>query len=762
LAEPRAPEISARAGPPLQRLLAWSVRVGLSRKFAFLLVALSVLAGVVTYLVITGAQGPDPRTLVWVLLANLVLLLALATVIAREIVRLWLQRRRGEAGARLHVQLVVLFAALAGAPAAIMAVATVLFFNLGVQAWFADPVRDALGQSLAVVEAYLDEHRNNIRGDILAMGNDLSRAGSLVLAEPEEIQALIDSQTQFRALSESVVFDGRGRVYARNGFTLQLAVPFWGLDRARAGEVVVFAPEENAENASRSDRVRALARLDGFDDTFLLVGRFVDPSVVAHVDSTRQAVQIYQSLEAKRSGFQITFAVIFVVVAMLLLLAAIWMGIAIANRVARPVGALIGATQRVRDGDLAVRVEEGARDDDLGTLSRAFNRMTAQLGSQRAELVAANSQIEYRRRFTEAVLASVSAGVVALDARGHIDLPNRSASLLLDVDLDAAIGQPLAASAPEFGALLEAAIANPERPAQGAVQLVRGGRKRTFVVRVARAQLDDGAAGLVATFDDVSELEAAQRTAAWADVARRIAHEIKNPLTPIQLSAERLQRKYLAEIKSDPDTFRRCIETIVRQVEDIGRMVDEFSSFARMPAPRMRREDLGELVRRTVFLQANARSDAVFDVDLPPDGVALKLDSGLIGQALTNLLQNALDAIAGREGSDLPPPHVAVRVERDLQGRICLSVADNGKGLPVVDRHRLTEPYMTTRAKGTGLGLAIVKKIMEDHGGTLILSDRPSGGAIVTLVFPFAAQTDTIASADSSADSGAVPKAAVS
>ncbi|MFN7191887.1 MAG: HAMP domain-containing protein, partial [Rhodospirillales bacterium] len=276
-------------------------------------------------------------------------------------------------------------------------------------------------------------------------------------------------------------------VYARNGFTLQLAVPFWGLDRARAGEVVVFAPEENAENASRSDRVRALARLDGFDDTFLLVGRFVDPSVVAHVDSTRAAVQIYQSLEAKRSGFQITFAVIFVVVALLLLLAAIWMGIAIANRVARPVGALIGATQRVRDGDLSVRVEEGARDDDLGSLSRAFNRMTAQLGAQRAELVDANRQIEYRRRFTEAVLASVSAGVVALDARGQIDLPNRSASQLRDADLDAALGTPLAARVPEFAPLLDAAFAMSDLTAQRTVQLVRGGRPRRFVLPGARA-----------------------------------------------------------------------------------------------------------------------------------------------------------------------------------------------------------------------------------------------------------------------------------
>jgi two-component system nitrogen regulation sensor histidine kinase NtrY len=445
----------------------------------------------------------------------------------------------------------------------------------------------------------------------------------------------------------------------------------------------------------------------------------------------------------------VTFAMIFVVVALLLLLAAIWIGIAVANRLARPVGALIGAAERIRSGDLSARVEEGARDDELGTLSRAFNRMTSQIEAQRGELIDANAQIENRRRFTEAVLASVTAGVVALDSRGVVDLPNRSASVLLDMDLSAKTGQDFAELVPEMAQLVEAAQSNPDRPAQGTIQLVRNQRKRTFVVRIATTRLDDGGKGLVVTFDDVTDLEAAQRTAAWADVARRIAHEIKNPLTPITLSAERLKRKYLSEIKSDPETFRMCTDTIMRQVEDIGRMVDEFSSFARMPAPRMRAENVAELVRRTVFLQANGRAGAKFDTTLPDAAVLLRLDAGQIGQALTNLLQNALDAIEGREGADLPPPHVAVDLSQDAQGRTLVSVADNGRGLPKVDRDRLTEPYMTTRAKGTGLGLAIVKKIMEDHGGTVLLADRPGGGAVVTLVFPSEARADSISADDS-------------
>ncbi len=727
----------------------WSLRVGLSRKLAFLLAVLSVLAGGVTYLVVTGADGPNPRTVTWLLLVNFVLVLSLGAVVARELVKLWIERRRGLAGARLHVQLVALFTVIAAAPTAIMAVATVLFFNLGVQAWFSDPVRQAVGQSLAAAEAYLDEHRNNIRGDILAMAGDISREGSLVLADADGIQQLVSSQTGVRALNESVVFDGRGRIYARVGFTLQLVVPFWGLDRARTGEVVVFTPENSESDASRDDRVRALTRIEGFDDTFLLIGRFVEPRVVQHLDRTRLAVQIYEGLEGRREGLQVTFAMIFVVVALLLLLAAIWIGIAVANRLARPVGALIGAAERIRSGDLSARVEEGGRDDELGTLSRAFNRMTSQIEAQRGELIDANAQIENRRRFTEAVLASVTAGVVALDFRGTIDLPNRSASVLLDMDLSASTGQDFAALVPEMAQLIEAARSNPERPAQGTIQLVRNQRKRTFVVRIATTRLDDGAKGLVVTFDDVTDLESAQRTAAWADVARRIAHEIKNPLTPITLSAERLKRKYLSEIKSDPETFRMCTETIMRQVEDIGRMVDEFSSFARMPAPRMRPENVAELVRRTVFLQSNGRTGAKFDTALPEVPVMLRLDAGQIGQALTNLLQNALDAIEGREGTELPPPHVAVELSQDAQGRTLVSVADNGRGLPKVDRDRLTEPYMTTRAKGTGLGLAIVKKIMEDHGGTVLLADRPGGGAVVTLVFPSDARADSIGADDS-------------
>ncbi|HEX6979241.1 MAG TPA: PAS domain-containing sensor histidine kinase [Alphaproteobacteria bacterium] len=725
----------------LQRLRLWADRVGLANKLAIGLTVAAVASCFATYAALTGeGLSPDPRAVLLLLNLNLILLLALGAVVARRIVQLWAERRRGSAGSKLHVRLVVLFSALAAAPAVIVAVFSVLFFNIGVQSWFSERVRSALGESLAVAESYLEEHRNTLRADILAMAADLNAEGPMLLANPRRLAQIVSAQTTLRSLSEVVLFNAQGHVLARSGLTLSLAfevIPAWVIQKAREGEVVVITPDDDDATGALGDRVRAIVRLEHFDDVFLMVGRFVEQRVVAHVERTREAVAAYESLEGRRSGLQITFAMIFVLVALLLLMAAVWIGLVIATRLVRPIAAMSAAAERVRSGDLSVRVAEAGSDDELDSLARAFNRMTSQLESQRRELVEANRQIDDRRRFTEAVLSGVSAGVIGLDAEGRINLPNRSATVLLSADLDRMIGRDFREVVPEMAGLFDAARAAPDRLAQDEVVIQRDGRRRRLLVRITGERVSGGTIGFVVTFDDITELEAAQRKAAWADVARRIAHEIKNPLTPIQLSAERLKRKYLNEITSDPETFRICTETIVRQVGDIGRMVDEFSAFARMPAPVMRPDDLVELVRQTVFLQRNAHADIAFDTILPAHPVRLSIDQHQIGQALTNLLQNAIDAIHGRNPSDgepLPQGRIVVRVAEEA-GRVVLSVEDNGKGLPSDMRDRLTEPYVTTRAKGTGLGLAIVKKIMEDHGGELVLDDRPGGGAVVKLVF---------------------------
>ncbi|WP_097278975.1 sensor histidine kinase NtrY-like [Caenispirillum bisanense] len=725
------------------RLGLWARHVDLGRKLAILLTLAAIASGAATYVVMTdqGGTATESSSLFLLLQLDLVLLLALTVVVVRRIVALWMERRAGSAGSRLHVRLVLLFSAVAITPTVLVAVFSALFFNLGVQAWFGERVKTALEESREVARAYMVEHQQAIGGEVLAVANDILRQWPQLARSTQALERFLEAQASIRGLSEALMFTTDGKVFARAGFTFALQfedVPFWALERANNGEVAVLTGETD-------DRVRALVRLDTTPASYLYVGRFVDRKVINHMERTEQAVSEYQRLEGQRSGLEITFSLMFIVVALLLLLAAVWVGLTLATRLASPIVALIDAAERVRGGDLNVRVREIVASDEVASLGRAFNRMTSQLSSQHDRLVATNRELDERRRFTETVLEGVSAGVVGTDEAGRITLPNRSACTLLETDLHAWVGWPVADAIPEFAELMEEVAQRPDRTLQRDLGIVRGNRSLTLLVRVTAENLDGQVIGHVLTFDDITELQSAQRKAAWADVARRIAHEIKNPLTPIQLSAERLKRKYLKQIDEDSDTFVKLTDTIVRHVGDIGQMVDEFSAFARMPQPVMKSENLNELVRQAAFLQRTAYPQITFDLDLPAGRVALDCDARQVGQALTNLMKNAVEAIDGRPepdqpGDALPPGRVRVAVAAPAtagEGPVRVTVEDNGKGLPTgEERGRLTEPYVTTRAKGTGLGLAIVKKILEDHGGELVLEDAEAGGARITLVFP--------------------------
>ncbi len=718
----------------LRRQIDWARRVGLERKLALTLLVMAVASGLTTYAELTGNIGAlRSRATIWLLLVDLIVLLLLGTVLARRLVALWAERRSGLAGARLHARMVLLFSLAAVTPTIIVAVFTTLFLNYGIDTWFSARVSTAVNDSLLVAQAYLQEHQQRLGDEALAMASDLQRQGPSLQFNRAQLTQLLSLHAELRQLDEAAVIDGRREVLANANLSIvmsfSLDLPDWAFNQARAGQVVILP-------SPTGDRVRALVQLDPVADTFLYVGRLVDPKVLAHVDKASSAAQIYQDLESRRSTMQITFAFVFAVVALLVLCAAIWLALVFSAQLARPLGLLADAAERVRSGDLSVRVEESAVDGEVGGLSRAFNRMTSQLESQRGELIEANAQLDARRRFTELVLAGVSAGVIGLDQAGRIELPNRSARELLGVDLDRCLGQRLADVVPEMASLMEAAMTTPRRSVEGQVDTERAGNRRTLLVRVGAERGEADSERLVVTFDDVTELLRAQRKAAWADVARRIAHEIKNPLTPIQLAAERLKRKYLKQITDDPETFQVCTDTIVRQVGDIGRMVDEFSSFARMPAPVMQDEDVGELCRQALFLQQSAHPQIRYHVALPAGPEMLSCDATQVSRALTNLLQNAADAIESRLSEEPGGPVgeiwlSATRAER----RLTIAIEDNGRGLPNSERHRLTEPYVTTRAKGTGLGLAIVKKIMEDHAGNLILDDRAGGGATVKLIF---------------------------
>nr|WP_244191809.1 PAS domain-containing sensor histidine kinase [Komagataeibacter swingsii] len=723
------------------------------RNVALVLVLLALVLGVATFVVLSGgkslAHHPQIQALVFIL--NFLVLLLLATSLTEKVGRVVAERRSGLAGARLHVRLVTLFGIVAVAPTIVVGTFAAVFFHYGIQIWFSDRVNTALNEALETSRGYLQEHNANIRTEAFSLANylvsaqnGLSGSGGDLLHDPDALSQVLDSQATLRGLDVAVVYDPFTNTVVASGGLMGRAANLKDLPppaatlMARTNEIAILdSPDEKT--------VRAVVTLGDTPPLMLMIARPVDPDILEHMHRTEQVVADYRRLNGNRAKIQFTFVLIFALVAVLVLGAAILIGLMLANQIVRPLGLLILASERVSKGNLDSNVPEGERDDEVSSLSRAFNRMTTQLATQRAELVNATNQINERRRFTEAVLSGVSAGVIGLDSHGMIELPNRAASVLLQRDMAASVGRPLTEVVPELGVMLGRIAQEKGRELTGEVQVLAGGRACTLLVRIGAEMQStvtgDFADGYVVTFDDITALQVAQRKAAWADVARRIAHEIKNPLTPIQLAAERLKRRFLREISSDPDTFAQCVDTIIRHVGDIGRMVDEFSAFARMPQPVMRMEDLSRIVREALILQRNAHPEILYEVHLPDRGPLVRCDRRLVGQALTNLLQNAADAIAmrpevGPAGGDGVIGTIRITLKQD-DPNVILSVEDDGIGLPVEDRARLTEPYVTHKPKGTGLGLAIVKKILEDHGGSIGLADRAgSRGAVSTLILP--------------------------
>lgn len=719
---------------PLGRFGVWARKVGLTNKLAVALIIGVTVSSFVTYWLFTQSAPyePKPASIYVLLVINLILSLTLGAVVARLLVQLLAARRSGLAGSKLHGRMVFLFSLIAITPTILMALFTLIFFEVGLQSWFSEKVRTVVDNATSVAEAYIDEHQKVIKADILGMANDLDSDALLLSQNRALLERALNLHVRLLSLSEAIIFDGQGRpvVRATSDFTLGGGDPFPrdALERAQAGRPLILASEDD-------DRVRALVKLNRFFDAYLYISRYVDPRALALVYQTRTATTEYEKVANNLADYKILFTITYIGVALLILITAVLVGLWFANLLAKPISNLVEAAEKVRGGDLNARVPARLAYDELGTLSRAFNRMTGQLKAQRDKLVETNRQLDGRRRFTEAVLAGVSSGVLGLNTDGVVTLPNRAASSLLMVDRADLSGRNLMELWPEIEPLYNRLREGGEPSAQSHITLTRGDRERNLLVRMAAEIKNGRIEGYVITFDDITEQVAAQRMAAWADVARRIAHEIKNPLTPIQLSAERLKRKYLKEIDSDPEVFRQCTDTIIRQVGDLRTIVDEFSAFARMPAPNFDEQNLIELVRRAVFLQDVANPEVTLSLTVPDKPVSLICDGRLVTQAMTNLLKNAVESFAPKagEGSNVSG-EVTVTVTQDDQETI-ISVTDNGPGLPEKMKDRLTEPYVTTRTKGTGLGLAIVKKIMEEHGGALVLQNRQEGGAEVTLVF---------------------------
>jgi len=713
----------------------------LPRKLFLIFTILAIGSGIATYTVFAkaGAAGPDPNLVIGFLYLNLTLMLLIGVLVAHRLVRLWSRRRQGVAGTQLHTRLVMLFSFVAVIPTIVVAIFSVLLFDFGMRSWFSERIGTAVDASQVVAESYLEEHRQNIRGDALAMANDLNRDASVLNVSPEKLIKVIIAQANIRNLTEVVVFESSGKVLARTGLSLTFdfePFPEAAFQRARAGEVATITGEV--------DRIRAIIRLNNFVDTYLYVGRFVDPEILAYIDKTKRAAAQYQDLEGKRFDIQITFGLIFSIMALLLLFAAVWVGLTLATRLATPISELMLASRKISSGDLTARVSDTSEVDELDMLGKAFNNMTHQLQVQRDDLIAAHQEEDNRRRFTEAVLGGVSAGVIGLDHKGTITLPNRSAASLLGLKITDMNNKPLKDVVPEMVTLFDMAKLSNKvevsyfNQVEALIELTREDKQITLMTRITAEVSGKTINGFVVTFDDISELQSAQRVAAWGDVARRIAHEIKNPLTPIQLAAERLQKKYLPSINTETDLFVTLTDTIVRQVEDIGNMVDEFSSFARMPRAVMKEIELVDLVKEQVSLQETAHLDIDFFLEGVEERIGVQCDARQLRQVITNLLQNSVDSIAARNKA-AKNYSGKIKILLSIQERFgSIVISDNGKGLPKENRHRLTEPYVTTREKGTGLGLAIVSKIIEDHRGIFRIEDGglSGSGATATVKIP--------------------------
>ena len=683
-------------------------------------VAVALLSALLTFVVLTGLTRIEPTrdVVISFMLINAAIILLLVGIIIRELWQVVQARRRGRAAARLHVQIVGLFSVIAVLPAVLVAIVANVTIDRGFDRLFSGPTREVIQNSLIVARAYLYEHAELIRGDILGMANDIAHARPLYDQDRGTFRELLTASAASRNLPGAMLIDKDGRPLERAQTVIQqtFATPapeFLSNVKEDEPEISVF-PEGNY--------VAAVIRLRAFNDTFLYVARLLDPHVVAQVNETQASVAEYAELESRRLGMQVSLALMFAVIGLTILMASVLIGLNFANWLVTPIRRLMSAANIVSTGDLHVQVPVHKSEGDLAQLGETFNKMTQELRTQRDELVNASDLIDSRRRFIEAVLSSASAGIIGVDASGSVGILNRSAEKLIGHAESETLGHPLSDVLPELDDMMKTAREGTQRLVQGQITILRDGHERNLSVRVSAEQTSQSRDSYIITLDDITELVSAQRTSAWADVARRIAHEIKNPLTPIQLSAERIRRKFGKVITEDKAVFEQCTDTIVRQVDDIRRMVDEFSRFARMPKPVIEGEDVADTVRQAVFLMRVGHPDIDIEAEIKQDPLRAQFDRRLISQALTNIIKNAAEAIEAVPPEELGKGRIEVIAGRENDD-ILIDVVDNGIGLPKVSRARLLEPYVTTREKGTGLGLAIVGRVLEDHGGRIELHD---------------------------------------
>jgi len=685
----------------------------------------ALASALATFLVLAGATPilPTHEVVLWVFILNGVLIVLLLGIVAWQTKRLVRERRAGAAAAGLHVRIVGLFSLVAVLPAILVAVVATVTLERGLDPWFTSSIKEIMTNTVEIARAYREMQCRTLARETRLMAADLNRGKVLYDADPKVFRDFMQSRATFLGFPLTMILDRDGTVVEKLEIRPVEGVPMPStadLQEANSSEALCLFPRTG-------NIFRAVLTLEAHGGRVLYVAREVDPRAVEFPPVAQAGMAFYEALDQKKAGIQVAFASMFTLIALIVLLSAIWFGLNFANRLVAPIRRLIHATDQVATGNFYVQVPVRRGEGDLAHLGETFNKMTLELRHQHDRLTAASELIDRRRRFTEAVLAGVSAGVIGMDARGVVTIANPSTEALLATAKEDLLGRPISLVLPEVADLIEEMNHGRQRLMQRQIQITRKGKERTINVRVTSEHARGEERELVITLDDITDLVSAQRTSAWADVARRIAHEIKNPLTPIQLSAERIRRKYGKVITTDREVFDQCTATIVRQVDDIKRMVDEFSSFARMPKPTIGDEDLVETIRQVIFMMRIAHPEIQFVDDMPEGQVVAPFDRRLLSQAVTNIVKNATEAIAAVPENERGQGQISVLLDDTHPDYLILAVTDNGKGFPVEGRQRLLEPYMTTREGGTGLGLPIVAKILEEHGGGMELVDNPAG-----------------------------------
>ncbi len=707
------------------------------RRFGLVLVVVALGFVAASFVILMGFTPiiPTNTVVIQVMAINGILVAALLAFLIKEGMQLFKARKKGRAAARLHIRIVGLFAIVATLPALFVAIAAGITLDLGLDRWFEDRTRSIVDSSISVAQAYVTESGRGLQNTALSMATFLDRGRTLFNLDRTGFTNLMTRQARGRGLSRAQLLRRDGSLILEADVPIDRPLPDVPRDILKAAEdgTPVYIPP------GKTNLVGSVVRLREIPSAYLYTIRIIDPTVMGSIQTMQELTADYKKLESNRVTLQLTFALLYIGISLIVLLSAIWMGISVADRLVAPIRRLIGAADEISAGNLDVTVETYQSEGDLRSLGNTFNNMTSELRSQRDEILQTQEQIDQRRRFIEAVLSGVSAGVIGVDPAGVVTVINRSADFIIG-ETKHPVGLPLEKVSPKLSEVFKQAVASGKREFRKQISLFLEGRERTLNIQVTVEGSDEHEHSYVITIDDITNLVTAQRSSAWADVARRIAHEIKNPLTPIQLSAERLKRRFGKVIEKDREVFDQCTDTIVRQVSDIGRMVDEFSSFARMPKPTMVGGDLAEFVKEAVFLQKVANPDIAFKTDLGDEPLSGRFDPRLMAQVFTNVIKNATEAIEAVPAEERGKGLIRINGCVDA-GQIIVEVIDNGKGLPEENRQRLLEPYMTTREKGTGLGLAIVGKILEDHNGRIELLDAPEcsnggRGAMMRLVLP--------------------------